>query len=263
MVDQNKFFEVVQREYTNKRTSMILKHQPELAVMRFNKFNVTSLLHLAASQGNVELAKLLLNAAKGLGQIIVDIRDKDDNTPLHWAAMSGHLEMIKLLHGEGAKMAPKNVVGTTPLSDAAGAGWVEIVKYITKLTGPMSLFEKNSYNLDPFARAVYSLQPEALQVIIDLAKNDDEAKAQLQEIVGEGFNTRDVVESIALQDAHMPEVQECIRRVTQILEKAGIKPSAAWQRLSTKERKNTLTINHAGRWKQFQEERLRQGKFTS
>jgi ankyrin repeat protein len=260
MVDQNKFFEVVQREYTNDRTRMILKRQPELAIMKFNSHNVTSLLHLAASQGNVELAKLLLNSAKGLGQIIVDIRDKDDNTPMHWAAMSGHLEVIKLLHKEGAKLALKNVVGTTPLSDAAGSGWTEIIKYLVKHNGTASLFDKNTYNLDPYARAVYSLQPEALQVIIDLAIADETTRPGLNETVGEEFNVRDIAESIALQQDKPPQVQERVRRIIKILESSGVKPSAKWQLLSTRERRDTLTIDHAGRWKQFQEEREKQAK---
>jgi hypothetical protein len=169
--------------------------------------------------------------------------------------------MVKYLHGEGALLCPKNIVGTTPLSDAAGAGRAEVVKYILKKEGVRALFEKNTYNLDPYARAVYSLQPETLEIIVGLATRDAYAKAQLGELVGEGFNVRDIAESFALQCKARfgdPQTHIRIQGIIGILQGIGLTPSSRWQQLSQKERSTVLTIDHAGRWKRFLEERKRQ-----
>jgi ankyrin repeat protein len=54
--------------------------------------DTTTLLHVAACRGQVETAKLLLEAG-----VPVDIRTANGETPLRWAAEGGYPEMVKLL----------------------------------------------------------------------------------------------------------------------------------------------------------------------
>jgi ankyrin repeat protein len=48
----------------------------------------------------------------------VNLGDKDGNTPLHWAAARGQVEMTELLIARGADMNAKTRFGCTPLRGA-------------------------------------------------------------------------------------------------------------------------------------------------
>ena len=54
-----------------------------------------------------------------------------------------------------------------------------------------------------------------------------------------------------------------IQKITGILKRAGLTPSARWEGLSKKERMSVLIIDHAGKWKKFQESRERQAEMES
>ena len=41
--------------------------------------------------------------------------DISERTPLHWVALEGHIEVVKLLLEHGAKIDSKNIVLETPL----------------------------------------------------------------------------------------------------------------------------------------------------
>ena len=84
-------------------------------------------LHLAASNGHTEIAKLLLannadvNVMNAVGQT---------ETALHIAAWKGHPEIAKLLLANNADVNVIDTVGQTPLIFAAGRGHTEIVELL-------------------------------------------------------------------------------------------------------------------------------------
>ena len=45
----------------------------------------------------------------------------DGNTPLHWACLNGHADVVALLLGGGAKVSALNAASRTPYDDAAQA----------------------------------------------------------------------------------------------------------------------------------------------
>jgi ankyrin repeat protein len=72
----------------------------------------------AAKSGDAVTARALLEADASL----VEARDTDDSTPLHWAAWKGHAEVAALLLDFGADIQAKNKNdhwGNTPLHAAA------------------------------------------------------------------------------------------------------------------------------------------------
>ena len=60
-------------------------------------------------------------------------RNKSGYTPLHAAALSGHLDIVMYLVDRidySVMKNPKNYVGITPLHEAAKMGHINVVKYI-------------------------------------------------------------------------------------------------------------------------------------
>ncbi|KUJ13176.1 uncharacterized protein LY89DRAFT_153773 [Mollisia scopiformis] len=78
-------------------------------------------LHLAAYFGVDDAVRALLNNNSP------DLKDSYGQTPLSWAAKSGHEAMVKLLLDKGAELEAKSTYGQTPLSRAAGSGGHEAV----------------------------------------------------------------------------------------------------------------------------------------
>ncbi|EKX54506.1 hypothetical protein GUITHDRAFT_39603, partial [Guillardia theta CCMP2712] len=63
-------------------------------------------LHLAALSGNVELVKLLLQY-----QTRVNQQNSAGKSPLHFAAVGGHLEIIRILLSAGACLETRDDQG--------------------------------------------------------------------------------------------------------------------------------------------------------
>lgn len=88
--------------------------------------NVT-LLHLAASGGNIEICQFLINNIQG----IVDMSKTNGETPLHEASSKGQIEVCKLLVDKmGIDKNPKDNQGRTPLHLAALKGHLEVCKFL-------------------------------------------------------------------------------------------------------------------------------------
>lgn len=70
----------------------------------------------------------ILLAKKG---IRINAKDKDGATPLHWAAESGNVDIVKILLEKGARVdAVDNKYRATPLHGAAQNGHIYVVKVL-------------------------------------------------------------------------------------------------------------------------------------
>uniref|UniRef100_A0A1L8EDK2 Putative 26s proteasome regulatory complex subunit psmd10 n=2 Tax=Haematobia irritans TaxID=7368 RepID=A0A1L8EDK2_HAEIR len=83
-------------------------------------------LHYAARNGNEEICKLLIND----GKADVNAVTKGGATPLHRAAMMGHLNIVKLLLDAHANVDKKDEDGQTALHRSAIGGHLEVSKIL-------------------------------------------------------------------------------------------------------------------------------------
>jgi ankyrin repeat protein len=214
----------------------------------------TNVMHLVASQGNVEMAKCMIRHLKAHFNIpdtgkLPDIdklfADYHKNTPMHWAVMSGHTDMMEYLHSEGASYHAENIVHTPPLSDSILSP--PLLRVLIDKIQPADMLKQNYHNLSPYLRAVYQIQPESLAIIIDTLNKTPEGKEGLQQTGGEGFNARDMAESTLLQVKkhvqHEASEKQCLEIIA-LLEKVGVKPSSKWCALSHDEKENTITWSY-------------------
>jgi ankyrin repeat protein len=82
-------------------------------------------LHYAAINGHIEIAGLLLqNGAE------VNAKDKNGKTPLHWAAYRGHFDILHLLVENGADLEAQSNYGERALHVAA---WMGDLPFIQEL----------------------------------------------------------------------------------------------------------------------------------
>lgn len=98
------------------RVRALLAVDPELA-KRCDPKHPQTPLHLAAAQGNVRLAELLLLH----GADVNAVDPTTGRTPLHLAAHHGHRPMIRFLLARGASRAIADRAGLTPLQVAQHA----------------------------------------------------------------------------------------------------------------------------------------------
>lgn len=79
-------------------------------------------LHAAAIHGQVEIARMLLDAGAA-----VDAGDVDESTPLDDAALTGNADVARLLVSRGADVNHRDNNGASPISFAVSGGREEIV----------------------------------------------------------------------------------------------------------------------------------------
>jgi ankyrin repeat protein len=81
-------------------------------------------LSVAAQKGHFAIVHLLL----GTGQVNTETMSSNGRTPLFWAAVNGHLEVVGLLLMYAAEFEVEDLHGRTPLCMAAENGHERIVK---------------------------------------------------------------------------------------------------------------------------------------
>ncbi|XP_016865637.1 ankyrin repeat domain-containing protein 66 isoform X1 [Homo sapiens] len=101
------------------------------SAMELAKMSDMTKLHQAVAAGDYSLVKKILK--KGLCDPNYKDVDWNDRTPLHWAAIKGQMEVIRLLIEYGARPCLVTSVGWTPAHFAAEAGHLNILKTLHAL----------------------------------------------------------------------------------------------------------------------------------
>ncbi|XP_060545373.1 ankyrin repeat domain-containing protein 66 [Pantherophis guttatus] len=92
-------------------------------------------LHEAVALGKYDLAEEILQ--RELADPNCKDADWSDRTPLHWAAAKGHSKIVKLLVERGARLILRTEAGWTPVHFAAESGQLGVLRTLHSLHAPM------------------------------------------------------------------------------------------------------------------------------
>ena len=88
-------------------------------------------IHEAAKSGNYEMVKVLLKANPDL----VNSKDNNSATPLHYAAAMGYRDVAELLLANKADVNAKDNKGNTPLHVAVDNGYKDVAELLLQHDG--------------------------------------------------------------------------------------------------------------------------------
>ncbi|GGP19728.1 hypothetical protein GCM10007981_04580 [Thermocladium modestius] len=141
-------------------------------------------LHWAALKGHLDVVELLLKHGAD-----PNVKDEDGSTPLHDAAWNGHADVVELLLKHGADPNVKDEDGSTPLHDAAWNGHADVVELLLKHGADPNT--KNEYGKTPLHRAAMKGHADVVELLLkhgaDPNTNDKYGKTPLHRAAEDGL----------------------------------------------------------------------------
>lgn len=129
-------------------------------------------LHYASLSGKIEMVKLLLIKH----HLSVNSESLKKVTPLYWAIQSNNPSIVSLLLSHGAKVN-QNYFDSTPLRRAVEINNVEMVKLLVKEGGNVNEVYPHSFNT-PLSLAVGLGSPVMIDLLLQLGAKDERRKYQ-------------------------------------------------------------------------------------
>ncbi len=124
----------------------VFKYLLQVADINVNMENKSTenALMMLAFKGKLDLVKYMVEE-------IGAEPDKDGWTPLHYAATSGHLDVVEYLISKEVDIDAHSPSDTTPLMMAARYGHIRVVKYLLDNDADLSLHNKQNLTAIDFA----------------------------------------------------------------------------------------------------------------
>ena len=117
-------------------------------------------LSMAAERGRCPVVKLLIER----DDVAIDSKDIRKRTPLHWAALNGHKEAVRLLLRAGARVDSRSNREHTPLHSAAQNGHVGVVKLLLEAKSDINALSDTETT--PLYRAARVGHVETIKVLL-------------------------------------------------------------------------------------------------
>ena len=92
-------------------------YQYQLYVLDQNK---QIAIHHAARSGNVECVQILIEEDKKMKRTFLDTLDRWNRSPLHWAILNNHFQVVSMLIQAGARVCPYNMSKIKHLENIQG-----------------------------------------------------------------------------------------------------------------------------------------------
>lgn len=127
-------------------------------------------LHFAAIYGDLDVGTVLLDMTMN-----VNVKNNDEDTPLHKAAYYGNLDVIKLLVERGANLDIQDKLEETALHKAAFCGKLSVVEFLLDMGVTIDI--KNIVRDTPLHKAGYNGKTDVAEYLIQCDANlNDENK---------------------------------------------------------------------------------------
>ena len=114
----------------------------------FVKKRLNQTIHKYALNGKLKAIKKLANSK---GSDCLEARDLEGCSPLHYAALSGHKEIVEFFLDNNVNINPIDKGGTTPLHGAIMGGHVEIINLLIKNGADKSFINDEGESLLDYA----------------------------------------------------------------------------------------------------------------
>ncbi len=143
-------------------------------------------LHTAAENGNLELARLLLEQGAGA---VLNVEDDEGDTPLHLAIRNRHASLVPILLPEQGYTPIRNANGCTPLELAVEKGLEKIVYMLYKRRVN---YEEEESLVHFLMFSPYEIEDETLNKLVLIAAKKDLLNVLKAAVEREGdINSRD------------------------------------------------------------------------
>ncbi|URE26767.1 Ankyrin repeat [Musa troglodytarum] len=114
-------------------------------------------LHMAAANGHLEIVEYLIQNGALDGMHLsffffyddasmkqdLNALNSEKNSPLHWACLNGHIEVVKLLIQGGASVSLLNSHERTPMDEAVSRGKMDVINAINMTVAQVELDDVN------------------------------------------------------------------------------------------------------------------------
>ncbi|CAK8679344.1 unnamed protein product [Clavelina lepadiformis] len=142
---------------------------------RLKSWKKQSAMHFASMYGRYNACVRLLDSDQGPN--IINEKDDQGMTPLHFAAMNGHVKVVQLLMNRGA-IIHRNLIGATPLHVAASSGYTRTIRSLVEMHGHL-LDQVDGDGNTAMHLAASAGHVNAVELLLDLnasfiRNNDDE-----------------------------------------------------------------------------------------
>ncbi|KAL8781221.1 MAG: hypothetical protein Q9213_006114 [Squamulea squamosa] len=96
-------------------------------------YSRNGLLHMASANGCFDVLNHFLPPSPTTPPPLnVNLPNSSGNTPLHWAALNGHLDAVKILLAAGADPTIRNIAGHDAVYEAERSGKQEVVEWLLR-----------------------------------------------------------------------------------------------------------------------------------